>query len=111
MAVDHQSRFVRELRLRRRGFPDQVLRVLQDDAGWYYVQRLAGTSDFGPYLLDEITGAFDVESEPASVHELPPPSAPASASASRNSGENKDQSIDEQKSLVSGINPASKPPQ
>jgi hypothetical protein len=70
MTADQRIRFAREIRLRRRGHPDQMLRVLQDDAGWYYVLRLAGTHDFGPYLLDEITSAFDVEPEPLSVHEL-----------------------------------------
>lgn len=70
MAADQTIRFAREIRLRRRGHPEQMLRVLQDHAGWYYVLRLAGTQDFGPYLLEEITGAFDVDPEPLSVHEL-----------------------------------------
>ncbi|MES0873682.1 hypothetical protein [Sinimarinibacterium thermocellulolyticum] len=72
MTAEQRARFAREIRLRRRAYPDQMLRVLQDHAGWYYVLRLAGTPDFGPYLLDEITDAFDVEPEPISVHELDP---------------------------------------
>ncbi len=58
-----------------------MLRVLQDHAGWYYVLRLAGTPDFGPYLLEEITGAFDVEPEPLSVHELDPAPSEAESKA------------------------------
>ncbi len=88
-----------------------MLRVLQDDAGWYYVRRLAGTSDFGPYLLEEITNTFEVEPESASVHELPPLPASTSDAASPDSGSDKAPSIDEQTALGPDVNPASKPPQ
>lgn len=81
MAAGQRARFAREIRLRRRAYPDQMLRVLQDHAGWYYVLRLAGTTDFGPYLLDEITDAFDVEPEPISVHEMDPAPSEAESEA------------------------------
>lgn len=81
MAANQRMRFAREIRLRSRGHPDQMLRVLQDHAGWYYVLRLAGTPDFGPYMLEEIAGAFDVEPEPLSVHELHPTPSEAESEA------------------------------
>ncbi|TJY56201.1 hypothetical protein E4T66_19755 [Sinimarinibacterium sp. CAU 1509] len=64
--------FRRHLAFRRRGSPTQVLRVLEDIDGWYYVVRLAGTPDFGPYLPAEISCAFDVEPEPVAVREVTP---------------------------------------
>lgn len=67
---DRRLRFTREIRLRWRGDPTKCLRVLQDHEGWHYILRLAGTPDFGPYVLDEIVSAFDVEPDPVSVHEV-----------------------------------------
>lgn len=62
----------RYLIFRRRGSPTQVLRVLEDIDGWYYIVKLAGTPDFGPYAPAEISCAFDVEPEPVAVRELTP---------------------------------------
>ena len=71
----------RHLLFQRRGSSTQVLRVLEDIDGWYYVVRLAGTPDFGPYAPAEIACAFDVDPEPITSRELvPAESTPASAS-------------------------------
>jgi hypothetical protein len=66
------GRFRRLLVFRRLGVPTQVLRVLEDAEGWYYLVNLAGTPDFGPYLPAEIASAFDVEPEPCAVRVLQP---------------------------------------
>ncbi|WP_043765392.1 hypothetical protein [Algiphilus aromaticivorans] len=66
------SRFRRLLLFRRRGHPLQILRVLEDFDGWYYVVNLAGTPDFGPYLHAEIVDAFDVEQAPCATRDLTP---------------------------------------
>jgi hypothetical protein len=67
---DPGARFRRLLVFRSRGVPTQVLRVLEDAEGWYYVVNLAGTPDFGPYLPAEVASAFDVESEPCATRDL-----------------------------------------
>ena len=72
MTAAEVSRFRRLLLFRRRGHPSQVLRVLEDANGWYYVESLAGTPDFGPYLKDEIVDAFDVEREACAARDLTP---------------------------------------
>lgn len=64
------GRFRRLLVFRRRGAATQVLRILEDTEGWYYVVNLAGTPDFGPYLPAEIASAFDVEAEPCAMRDL-----------------------------------------
>lgn len=81
MTSDQRPRFTREIRLRWRGDPTQFLRVLQDHEGWYYILRLAGTPDFGPYVLDEIVSAFNVEPDPISVSELRPTTSDADESS------------------------------
>lgn len=71
----------RHLLFQRRGSSTQVLRVLEDVDGWYYVVRLAGTPDFGPYAPAEIACAFDVDPEPITSREVSPAaSTPASDS-------------------------------
>ena len=62
----------RHLIFQRRGSSTQVLRVLEDIDGWYYVVRLAGTPDFGPYAPAEIACAFDVDPEPITSREVGP---------------------------------------
>lgn len=71
----------RHLLFQRRGSSTQVLRVVEDIDGWYYVVRLAGTRDFGPYAPAEIACAFDVDPEPVTSREVAPAaSTPASDS-------------------------------
>ncbi len=64
--------FRRRLLFQRRGSPTHVLRVLEDIDGWYYIVKLAGTPEFGPYAPAEISCAFDVEPEPIAVREVVP---------------------------------------
>jgi hypothetical protein len=75
----------RYLIFRRRGSTDQVLHVLEDIDGWYYIVKLAGTPDFGPYAPAEISCAFDVESEPIAVREVVP--AKSDSDATRPDGD------------------------
>lgn len=45
---------------------------MEDLDGWYYVVKLAGTPDFGPYAPVELSCAFDVEPEPITAREVMP---------------------------------------
>ncbi|MGH8528364.1 MAG: hypothetical protein ACRETN_00770 [Nevskiales bacterium] len=38
--------------------------VLTDEVGFHYIKQLAGSRDFGPYLIEEIILTYDLE-EPA----------------------------------------------
>ena len=72
MTMVEPGRFRRLLLFRRRSISTQVLRVLEDGEGWYYIVNLVGTPDFGPYLMTEIVDAFDVECEPCAARDLAP---------------------------------------
>ena len=66
-------RFIRYQIHARRTVPGEGMKLLVDEDGWFYILRLIGHRDAGPYLLEELIQAYDLNPEPWHAGDLPQP--------------------------------------
>ena len=66
-------RFVRYQIHARRTAPTEGMKFVIDDVGWFYIYRLLGHPEAGPYLLEELIQTYDLNPEPWRAGDLPQP--------------------------------------